>query len=191
MGSTTADTTSDADLITRALQVDLQVFADVIRRHERPVYSYLARRAGASAAEDLLSEGWAVALENLSSYDTAWSSARPWLFAIARNRLRSYWRSNRASEPAIEQCLDPWPDVDDRLVARADANRVRQAVDGLRDAERETLLLVVWEQLTPAEVAVVTGEPAATVRSRLHRAKADLRARLDQHDGPHITAREQ
>ena len=182
---------SDADLIRRALQVDLQVFADVIRRHERPVFSYLARRAGASAAEDLLSEVWAVALENLSSYDTAWSSARPWLFAIARNRLRSHWRSNPKGDPAIEQYHDPWPDVDDRLVARANAERLRQAVDGLRDAERETLLLVVWEQLTPAEVAVVMGVPAATVRSRLHRARADLRARLDPHGGPHITAGEQ
>src|SRR6185312_9308141 len=107
MGSTKSDTMSDADLIRRALQVDLQVFADVIRRHERPVFSYLARRAGASAAEDLLSEVWAVALESLPSYDTAWSSARPWLFGIARNRLRSHWRSNRAGEPAIEPCLDP------------------------------------------------------------------------------------
>jgi RNA polymerase sigma factor (sigma-70 family) len=182
---------SDADLIRRAIHLDVQVFADVIRRHERPVFSYLARRAGASAAEDLLSEVWAVALENLSSYDTARSSARPWLFGIARNRLRSYWRSNRAGEPAIEQCVDPWPDVDERLVARGNADRLRQAVDGLRDAERETLLLVVWEQLTPAEVGVVMGVPAGTVRSRLHRARADLRARLDQHGGPHITAREQ
>jgi RNA polymerase sigma-70 factor (ECF subfamily) len=48
-------------------------------------------------------------------------------------------------------------------------------VAALPAAEREALLLVAWEQLTPAEAAVALGIPQGTVRSRLHRARSALR----------------
>jgi RNA polymerase sigma-70 factor (ECF subfamily) len=190
MGSTKAEAASDADLIRRALDVDPSALADVIRRHERSVFNYLARRAGTSAAQDLLSEVWAAAIASLPSYDTAWLSARPWLFGIARNRLRTHRRSIRAQEREAEPYIDPWPEVDERLVAKAAAERLRGAVESLREVERETLLLVVWEELTPAEVAVVMQVPAATVRTRLHRARAQLRASLDESGCPGLTASE-
>jgi RNA polymerase sigma-70 factor (ECF subfamily) len=52
------------------------------------------------------------------------------------------------------------------------------ALRALPAAEREVLLLVAWEQLTPAEAAAVLGVPQGTVRSRLHRARAALRPLL-------------
>jgi len=47
-------------------------------------------------------------------------------------------------------------------------------------AGREVLLLVAWEQLTPAEAAAVLGVPPGTARSRLHRARAALRLALQE-----------
>jgi RNA polymerase sigma factor (sigma-70 family) len=55
---------------------------------------------------------------------------------------------------------------------------VVQAVRSLPPVEREVLLLVAWEHLTPAEVAVVLGVAPGTVRSRLHRARTTLRSVL-------------
>jgi RNA polymerase sigma-70 factor (ECF subfamily) len=49
------------------------------------------------------------------------------------------------------------------------------AVRALPPGERDVLLLVAWEQLTPAEAAVALGVPQGTARSRLHRARAALR----------------
>jgi RNA polymerase sigma-70 factor (ECF subfamily) len=55
---------------------------------------------------------------------------------------------------------------------------VREALAELPANDREVLVLTAWEQLTPAEIAVVLGVPAATVRTRLHRARNRLRERL-------------
>jgi RNA polymerase sigma factor (sigma-70 family) len=53
------------------------------------------------------------------------------------------------------------------------------ALEGLRDVEREALLLLAWGELSYAEIAVVTGVAIGTVRSRLNRARTNLRAVLD------------
>jgi DNA-directed RNA polymerase specialized sigma24 family protein len=52
---------SDADLIGRSLNGDVDAFVEVVGRHEVAVGSYLARRAGRDAAEDLLGEVWVAA----------------------------------------------------------------------------------------------------------------------------------
>ncbi|MFF6971859.1 MULTISPECIES: RNA polymerase sigma factor [Streptomyces] len=56
--------------------------------------------------------------------------------------------------------------------------KLRRALAGLPAEERELLLLVSWEELTPTEAAAVVGIPAGTARSRLHRARGRLRERL-------------
>ena len=73
--------------------------------------------------------------------------------------------------------MDPWDEVIDRLDSAA-AARTREMVGAVRalpPEEREVLLLVAWEQLTPAQAALVLGIPPGTARSRLHRARAALR----------------
>ncbi len=69
--------------------------------------------------------------------------------------------------------------MDDRL----DAGQLRQtlaaALASLSEDYREALLLVAWEQLTPAEVAQALGLPPSTVRSRLHRARLILQRAFD------------
>jgi RNA polymerase sigma-70 factor (ECF subfamily) len=79
--------------------------------------------------------------------------------------------------PADSQ--DPWPDTDSRLDAVAQRESIQRVLAILSEDEREVLLLVVWEQLTPAEVAVVLGLPQGTARSRLHRALSTFRAESD------------
>ncbi|MET8412398.1 sigma factor-like helix-turn-helix DNA-binding protein [Streptomyces sp. NPDC005195] len=67
-----------------------------------------------------------------------------------------------------------------RLDAAALAPALRHALAELPDEEREVMLLVSWEQLTPAEAAAAVGVPAGTARSRLHRARGRLREPLAQ-----------
>src|SRR4051812_49955570 len=90
---------SDADLIGRSLDGDVDAFVEVVERHEVAVGSYLARRAGRDAAEDLLGEVWVAAFESRRSYDRSYDDARPWLYGVALNRLRRYWRSPPAPDP--------------------------------------------------------------------------------------------
>jgi DNA-directed RNA polymerase specialized sigma24 family protein len=77
---------------------------------------------------------------------------------------------------------DPWPEVDTRLDAAARLPGLRRALAGLMSGDREVLLLVTWEGLTPAEAAVVLGIPQGTARSRLHRARAAMRQSMGESD---------
>ena len=63
---------SDAQLIGRSLKGDVDALIEVLDRHEVAVGSYLARRAGRDAAEDLLGEVWVAAFESRRSYDQSY-----------------------------------------------------------------------------------------------------------------------
>jgi RNA polymerase sigma-70 factor (ECF subfamily) len=150
---------------------------DLFWRHGPAVHAYLARRTGRQHADDLLGEVWLRAFKGRANYDSRWPDARPWLYGIARNVLRAHWRRAGRPEGASVEGLasDPWPDADSRLDAAAALETLRHILAALPEDEREVLLLVTWEQLTPAEVAVTLGIPPGTARSRLHRALSDLR----------------
>ncbi|MFI6466649.1 RNA polymerase sigma factor [Streptomyces sp. NPDC050538] len=168
---------SEAQL-TRSARGDAGAFTHLVRDHSAALYGYFARRMPA-AAEDLLSETWLQAFAARRTFDPSRGSARGWLFGVARNVLAQQLRRAGREEPAPgPDVTDPWQVVDQRLDAAAMAPALRRALAELPPEERELLLLISWEQLTPAEAAVVVGIPAGTARSRLHRARGRLRDRL-------------
>ena len=172
---------TDGTLIERSARGRPDAFVEVVRRHEVAVHGFLARRAGPAVAADLLGEVWVRAFAGRGGYDPAYPDARPWLFGIARNVLRSHWRASRAAEhPAgtDHPAEDPWDDVIDRLDGPVRSRALLSAVRALPSAERDVLLLVAWEQLTPAQAATALGVPPGTARSRLHRARTALRLAL-------------
>jgi RNA polymerase sigma factor (sigma-70 family) len=127
------------------------------------------------AADDLLAEAWLQAFAARRTFDPSRGSARGWLFGVARNVLAQHLRRAGRQEavPGVE-ITDP----DQRLDAAALAPALRRALAELPVEEREVLLLVSWEQLTPVEAAAAVGIPAGAARSRLHRARGRLRERL-------------
>lgn len=165
---------TDGALIEQSVRGRADAFVEVVRRHEVAVHGFLARRAGQQAADDLLGEVWVRAFAARGGYDPGYAGARPWLYGIARNVLRAHWRSRPDPSTAAEEAVDPWDDVVDRLDSAAQARELTSALRALPAPERDVLLLVAWEQLSPAEVAAVLGVPQGTVRSRLHRARAAL-----------------
>lgn len=74
-------------------------------------------------------------------------------------------------------------DVVARIDARADVDKLQSALLALSDDERDVLLLVAWEELSPSEAAIALGIPSETARTRLHRARQRVRIHLirDQH----------
>jgi RNA polymerase sigma-70 factor (ECF subfamily) len=168
---------SDAELIGRSLSGDQEAFTEVICRHEVAIGAYLERRVGREAAQDLLGDVWAAAFQYRGTYDRSFAEARPWLYTMALNRLRQYWRS-RSSEDLVPDVAglagewDPWPTVDVRMDTRT---AFRAAVAGLKPDEREVMTLVAGEDLTVADAARVLGLPAGTARRLLHQARTALR----------------
>jgi RNA polymerase sigma factor (sigma-70 family) len=177
---------SDAALIAMAVSGHADAFPEVLRRHGRAMHAYLARRSDRDTADDLVCEVFLRAFAARRQYDKRWPDARPWLYGIARNVLREHWRRIGAAaapdaDPLAHLAVseDPWPDVDARLDAAAQVSDLRRALTSLAPGDREVLLLVTWEGLTPAEAAVALGIPSGTARSRLHRARSLMRQLLD------------
>jgi RNA polymerase sigma factor (sigma-70 family) len=171
---------SDAELIGRSLAGDPDAFMEMIGRHEVAIGAYLERRVGRAAAEDLLGDVWAAAFGSRRTYDGSFPGARPWLYTMALNRLRHYWRS-RPAEDLVPDVMDvtgtasgwdPWPAVDVRVDART---VLRAAMAALKSEEREVLTLVAGEDLSVADAARVLGMPAGTARRLLHQARTALR----------------
>jgi RNA polymerase sigma factor (sigma-70 family) len=162
---------TDAELLT-GLRVEPELVAVLFDRHAAAVFRFLARRAGSAAAEDLLSEVFAAALDARKRVVAHHSgSALPWLYGIALNVLRRHLRTLAQRHIVTRDPGMDWDAVDARLDAQAHRSQLRAALRDLSSGERDVLLLVAWEGLTPTEAAQVLGISKVAARSRLHRAR--------------------
>jgi RNA polymerase sigma factor (sigma-70 family) len=150
----------------------------------RLVFSHLgavttyARRRGSADADGLAAEVMTIAWRRLA--DVPKSDPRPWLYATARNLLLEEGRRRRRSTSLGEpELLAPAPELEEI------DPELRRALLALSTLDREALLLIAWEDLTPAQAGHALGINATAFRVRLLRARRRLRARLaeDPADG--------
>ena len=158
----------------------------IFERHAVAVHRFLAWRVGGEAAEDLLGEVFVAAVEaRLRVRPHESGSALPWLYGIARNVVRAYLRRREPVPgwPADDHC--DWAAVDARVDAVGRRAELRAAMVALTDDEREVLLLVAWDGLSPAEAARALGITPEASRARLRRARVRAQKVLD--DEPSLT----
>jgi RNA polymerase sigma-70 factor (ECF subfamily) len=172
---------SDAAVIRASLEEPGR-FGALFDRHATVVFRYLVRRVGVDDAEALLGEVFRVGFEKRATYDGARPNARPWLYGIATNLLAHHRRTEARRISATARLLARRPageDTSDQVVERLDAealwSHIADAVGALPEGERDALLLFVWEELSYDEIASALDIPVGTVRSRLNRARENLR----------------
>lgn len=146
------------------------------------LHTYLRRRFG-DAADDLAAETFAIAYRRWDDLDPS-RPVRPWLYGIAGNVIRHHWRKERRMLRAYARTgLDPVISPEDVPIGRAAPESLKralaEALAGLRQGEREILLLHAWAELSDTEIAAALALPLGTVKSRLHRARQRMRNRLD------------
>lgn len=163
---------------------DPGTFMEQYWHHGPAVHAYLSRRAGRQGADDLFGEVWTRAFAARASYDHRGPDPRPWLYGIARNTLRAHWRHHQPEHALREASSDPFDEADRRLDAQSRLTELRRGLALLTDDEREVLLLVAWERLTPTEAAAVLEIPPGTARSRLHRARHLLQEEITKETTP-------
>jgi len=125
-------------------------------------------------AEDLVAQTLEIAWRRIDDVPVA--EPLPWLYAVARNLWRNQERTNRRRRALLARFRAPSAACEEP--AATEPGVLRAALDSLSDGDREVLRLVAWDGLIPAEVAVVLGCSPATARTRLHRARGRLAARL-------------
>ena len=174
---------TDAELIAESVARP-RAFVPLVERHNRVLFGYLARRLGADVAEELVSETFARAFALRERYDTERPDARPWLFGIATNLMRNHLRGQVRQSRAFARSGvdDVVMDDDDAIDARMDASvhrdAIQAALEKLAPRDREALLLFAWGDLSYEDIAVTLDIPVGTVRSRLNRARRQLKESL-------------
>ena len=155
-------------------------FSRLYREQARAVLAYALRRVDdRENAADVVAETFLVAWRRLEEVPIG-AEARLWLYAVARRVIANQQRTERrrtrlglrlAETLRTELATHPAP--------AGEAAEVLRAMAGLGDEDRELLLLVSWEELSPSEASKVLGISALAARSRLHRARRRLRALLE------------
>lgn len=169
--------TNDSDIIRRARERP-EAFTELYDKYARMIYRYAFRRAGESAAEDVMAETFLIAFERRESYDHVWEDARPWLFGIATNLLRRHHRTEAKILKLLAKSSsrETYADSTEQIAEQLDATSVLAA--GLRklsSADRECILLYAWADLSYEGIAQATKVHIGTVRSRLNRARRVLK----------------
>jgi RNA polymerase sigma-70 factor (ECF subfamily) len=151
---------------------------DAAEARFRTVFAHLgavtayARRRGSPDPEGIGAEVMAIAWRRLA--DVPRDDPRPWLYATARNLV---WAEARRAARAAEHGGREREPVAAPELLELDAE-LAQALRSLSASDREALLLVAWEELTPSQAAKALGIKPAAFRVRLLRARRRLAARL-------------
>lgn len=174
---------------------DARAFEGLVRRHRSAVFNFILRYTGQrQRAEDLLQETWLKVVRGAGDYEPK-ARFTTWVYTIARNlcvdsaRKESYRQADSLDAPARgadddgRQLGETLPDADGVGPERGAHNaRVRplleRALASLPEEQREVFVLREYSGIPFKEIAVVTGVPENTVKSRMRYALEGLRKRL-------------
>ena len=151
-------------------------FRNAFHAHKDVLYRYVCRMTGsADAAEDIVQECFLALWRKPHAYDPNRGALRAFLLGIARKLVLKRWRDEHPYDSLEEDSSIGRP-VD--LLGQERVRMVASAVQMLPPLQREAIILAEYEQLTLDEIARVTESAVSAVKSRLHRARANLRRML-------------
>ena len=155
-------------------------FREAFHCHQSVVYRFAYRMTGSvPAAEDIVQDCFIALWRKPEAYRPYRGTLRAYLLGVARNLILKRWRGERR-HGSIEEWIDDQAFVCHPLDLEADerADAVRQAVLELPPLQREALILAEYEELSLEEIAAATQAEVAAVKSRLHRARGNLKQML-------------
>lgn len=173
---------TDGEAISASLEQPA-AFEPIFDRHYGAIARYLVRRVGPDTGAELASEVFTVAFARRATFREDSKDARPWLYGIAANLARRQarsWKRQRRASKRISHNDAIWldPAVEDRIDAQNLRSVLADAVSKLRADDREVLLMHALTDLTYREVSEALVIPIGTVRSRMARARRQVRDTL-------------
>jgi RNA polymerase sigma-70 factor (ECF subfamily) len=180
----------DRTLIARCLQGRVEAFGELVRRYQDRLYNSVYRFLGnAEDARDVVQEAFLSAFRALRKFRGR-SRFFTWLYRIALNHAVDLKRRGKFLRPLSEASSDrPGHEPADRSVLTNPAwhldrleedERLQQALARLSEEFRLVLILRDIEEMSYDQIAEVLAIPVGTVRSRLHRARLELRRLLEE-----------
>lgn len=165
---------SDEVLMLRFQAGSRESLEELFERYRKPLHGFFCRRLSSrERSEDLAQETWMAVLRGAERYQPR-ALFRTYLYGIALNLLANERRRNvKQKTTGVEE-----REIADREVLESE-QWIREALAKLDPTEREIILFREYEQLSYSEVADLLRIPLNTVRSRLFRARMELRRLLD------------
>lgn len=198
MAGTTRTEVTDEALMIRYQRGDVQAFAQLVRRHETPIFNFVLRQLRSpSAAEDVVQEVFLRVIESAGSFKHE-ARFTTWAYTIARNlcidhlrkmALRRHPSLDEGHEgddgegaPLGERVADLHPSASTERTAVSGElqGKIVAAVEKLPDEQREVFLLRQVAALPFDEIAAITGVPTNTVKSRMRYALERLQEALTE-----------
>ena len=174
----TSETSGDKMLVNAARRGDRAAFGMLYDRYARLVHGVLLAKVPLNEVDDLVQDVFMTALRRLSTLRET-GSFGAWLVAIARNRANDFHRHSPPEDPLTDEASDQdSAGVGARRDQEAQAGAILEAIRGLSETYRETLILRLVEGMTGPEIAARTGMTHGSVRVNLHRGMQQLRAKL-------------
>ena len=151
-------------------------FHEAYGRHKDVLYRFALRMTGSAAvAEDLVHDCFLMLWRNSASYRADRGTMRSFLIGVTRNLALKRMQRERPFEELEENSAVCGP-ID--AAGRERGEMVAQAVAALPPLQREAIILAEYEEMSLEEIARATGVELAAVKSRLHRARENLRRML-------------
>ncbi len=201
-----SDDRSEAQFIARLVARDESAFNELVVTYERRVYGLVFRMLGRrDEAEDLAQEVFVQVFKAIDQFRGE-SKLSTWIYRIAvnlcKNRTKYNQRRHSGEQDDIDAMAERVPLTAARAVTVGDQSRPDELVEGMQlevivkraiqklDTEfREALILADVEDMPYEEIAQITGVPVGTVKSRIHRARAQLKALVEKALGEKVKGR--
>lgn len=184
----------DDPLIDETLAGSNDAFDQLVRKYQDRLYNTIVHVMGsADDARDVVQEAFIQAYVKLDSFHRN-AGFYTWLYRIAFNAAVSHQRRKRAvisvdqtRELSGHEPVDDGLGPQDRLEQSERVEQVRRALDALTDEHRTVLVLRELEECDYETIAGILQVPIGTVRSRLHRARLEMRDVLGRMLGENLT----
>lgn len=174
---------TDFELLDAWAGGDKRAAKELIDRHFDAIFRFFRNKAGADGVEDLVQDTFLACVQGRDRFRRD-SSFRTFVFATARNILLYHYRKQRRAGPPIDpeviSAVDLAPGPSSVIAQRGEQRLMLEALRSLPIDYQIALELYHWEGLTGPELAEALGLTEAALRSRLHRAKAELRKQIER-----------
>jgi RNA polymerase sigma-70 factor, ECF subfamily len=173
---------SDEELYSLMRKGSQDAFAQLYERREPALYRFALHMSGSPAvAEEVSHEVFVQLMGPATRFDETKGTLESFLYGIARNLIRVFRRLGPVAEP-VDRPFDP--DILGELIGNETTATLHRTLRELPEHYRDVIVLCDLEERSYEDVARLIGCPVGTVRSRLHRARALLSAKLKRLNAP-------
>jgi RNA polymerase sigma-70 factor (ECF subfamily) len=173
---------SDEALYRLMRKGDQDAFAQLYERREPALYRFALHMSGSPVvAEEVAHEVFVQLMGPSTRFDETRGSLESFLYGIARNLIRVARRLGPVAEPVDRPFHH---DILGELIGDEMTAALHRTLRELPEHYRDVIILCDLEERSYEDVARLTGRPVGTVRSRLHRARALLSAKLKRLNAP-------